>query len=227
MQTNKLLLLALSIFSTTCFSMLETENLSPEPEHRQYSVQEISEALNQRNYNSEDLNEMLLDAAWRGDSQQVKALLDEGANIDYQSENGSTALHYAAYHDHVEVTALLLDLGASTDIKNNLGNTALHDTCFMALHKKKPHYPIENTIIIIKLLTYCKANINEMNSFYETTYYWAVYLEINVLEALEALGAQTKNSYKNGNIIMCKPNFQFSMNKFPWKQQDDDENTVR
>jgi uncharacterized protein len=64
-------------------------------------------------------------AAVRGNLNEIRALLDGGADINARAEHGNTALHEAAGQGHIEAAKFLLEFGARTDIRNELGQTAL------------------------------------------------------------------------------------------------------
>jgi ankyrin repeat protein/mono/diheme cytochrome c family protein len=65
----------------------------------------------------------LMDAAFRGDTATVRALLDEGADANVKNEAGATPLMRAVYH--VDTAALLLDRGASVNARSDDGRTPL------------------------------------------------------------------------------------------------------
>lgn len=67
----------------------------------------------------------LVDAAKRGDTVTVQALLATTANINAQHGDGSTALHWAAYLNDVEMAAQLIRAGAAADAPNHYGVTPL------------------------------------------------------------------------------------------------------
>ena len=46
----------------------------------------------------------------------MKALIENGANIDHQNKNGVTALKYAAQEGHTSVVKLLIDTANLTDL---------------------------------------------------------------------------------------------------------------
>ncbi len=60
----------------------------------------------------------LADAAERADSETVRALLEEGADVNAAQIDGMTALHWAVYRGDLETTKQLLEAGAKPDAKN-------------------------------------------------------------------------------------------------------------
>lgn len=67
----------------------------------------------------------LINAANKGDSEVVEALLDSGADINARDEQNQTALHQAASRGHNPVVKLLLERGADVNAKNLFGQTSL------------------------------------------------------------------------------------------------------
>jgi ankyrin repeat protein len=65
----------------------------------------------------------LMEAAFRGDTATVRALLDEGADVNVKNEAGATPLMRAV--SHVDTAALLLDRGANVNAKSDDGRTPL------------------------------------------------------------------------------------------------------
>ena len=71
------------------------------------------------------LNEKLIEAVGRGNTEQVRELLDAGADINIQDKFGETALMRAAAWGHTGVMELLIRAGAEIDRPNKYGWTAL------------------------------------------------------------------------------------------------------
>lgn len=71
----------------------------------------------------------LLEAAKNGNKDELKALLQKGANVNVAEGDGATALHWAAYRDDLESADLLIRAGAKVNAANDLGATPLWMAC--------------------------------------------------------------------------------------------------
>ena len=67
----------------------------------------------------------LMRAALDGDVETVKALIDQGADINQRDDNGRTALMFAVVNMHYETMKVLLEYGADVQAKSTVGGTAL------------------------------------------------------------------------------------------------------
>jgi hypothetical protein len=77
-----------------------------------------------------NLNSDLLTAAKQGDTNQVKDLLDRGADVNAKHKGGQTALMYAVIKGHTDTIKILLDKGADVNAKDMYGDTALMEATF-------------------------------------------------------------------------------------------------
>ncbi len=92
---------------------------------------ENSEALRQHIAAGTNINEKdpfggsspLISAALFGKTEQVKILIDAGADINFQNNDGSTALHIASFFCRPDIVRILIDKGADKTIKNKYGAT--------------------------------------------------------------------------------------------------------
>ena len=66
----------------------------------------------------------LMWASYKGHTQIVKILLDEGADADRKNRLGMTALMYAARKGRIQVIKMLLDHGADRSIEDNTQKAA-------------------------------------------------------------------------------------------------------
>jgi ankyrin repeat protein len=67
----------------------------------------------------------LMRAALDGNTERVKELIDQGADINQRDDNGRTALMFAVINTHYETMKVLLEYGADVNAKSNKGGTAL------------------------------------------------------------------------------------------------------
>lgn len=69
----------------------------------------------------------LHDAAYEGDTETCKTLIEQGADVNAKDKYGDTPLHKAAVWGHTETCKLLIENGANTDDSANFfGDTPLH-----------------------------------------------------------------------------------------------------
>ena len=67
----------------------------------------------------------LREAAYHGDTESVRALLDLGTNVHSRDGWHSTALMYAAAEGHLEIVELLINHGAPVDERSRMRRTPL------------------------------------------------------------------------------------------------------
>ena len=67
----------------------------------------------------------LMYAAYAGDLEMARLMLENGAPVNVQTDVGTTALMYAAAYGHMEVVRFLVENGADIHILNGYGYTAL------------------------------------------------------------------------------------------------------
>ena len=65
-------------------------------------------------------------AAYSGDLQRVKSLVNRGVDINSQTSDRWTALHRAVHQQKEDVVRFLVDNGANPNIPNCDGQTSLH-----------------------------------------------------------------------------------------------------
>lgn len=64
-------------------------------------------------------------AATRGDTNDIRALLEGGAYINAVGEHGYTALHDATAQENIAAVKVLLEWGAVPNVQNDFGDTPL------------------------------------------------------------------------------------------------------
>ena len=72
-----------------------------------------------------DQQRRLHEAASQGNSAILRALIEEGANIELPGRYGQRALHFASFNDHGEALNVLLEAGADMESRDHLGRTGL------------------------------------------------------------------------------------------------------
>ena len=71
----------------------------------------------------------LADAARRQDTDAVRKMLDERADVNAAHIDGTTALHWMVYHDDVDTAKALIAAGADVNAKNRYGVSPLSLAC--------------------------------------------------------------------------------------------------
>ena len=72
---------------------------------------------------------LLAYAAWHGQADAVRLLLESGASVGATNGSGSTALYIACHRGHLECVQLLLGASAAVDQAKNDGATPLYIAC--------------------------------------------------------------------------------------------------
>ncbi len=75
--------------------------------------------------NQKMLNDQLIEATENDNTEIIKVLLEEGADVNAVSKYGDTALMEAARRGHTGIVKALIDEGADVNAANNYGDTAL------------------------------------------------------------------------------------------------------
>ncbi len=120
-------------------------------------------------------NKMLLSSCFLDNTAEVKALLENGADVNFQSSNkedieyeGYTCLMHAAKNKNIELIKLLLKYKPNLELKDKLyGGTAL----FKSLIYPAVPYPKEeqeNCIRVAKILLMAGADINAKDKDFES-----------------------------------------------------------
>lgn len=129
------------------FAAIDYREVTPQ------SINEFTKLIGECN-NLEQVNEHgetpLLYATLIGMSEEVKALIDAGANVNHVDNSESSALIYAAgsiEDNSLEITNLLLKAGADVNLKNQDGGTALLYATVSDLHDDKTKLSICSSLL--------------------------------------------------------------------------------
>ena len=72
------------------------------------------------------MTEQLIQFVIEGNLEEVKKLIEKGANLDYQDRyDEETVLMMAICCGHLEIAKFLIEKGAKLDLQNKYGDTAL------------------------------------------------------------------------------------------------------
>ncbi|KAK3598060.1 hypothetical protein CHS0354_042433 [Potamilus streckersoni] len=124
-----------------------------------------------------DLGKRLLDAAKRGDTDEVRTLMSNGApfTTDWL---GTSPLHFAAQYGHLSTAEVLLRAGISRDARTKVDRTPLHVAAQ------------EGHVEIVQLLLQHAADIDAKDMLKMTPLHWATEKgHIPVIECLLKQGA--------------------------------------
>ncbi|KAL2915194.1 acyl-CoA binding domain-containing protein 6 [Polyrhizophydium stewartii] len=85
----------------------------------------VSQMANMRE-EIDDADKTVFDWAEEGNVEQVRRLIELGADVNAADGEGMTLLHWAADRDYTALAAALLELGADVDRQDASGQTPLH-----------------------------------------------------------------------------------------------------
>ncbi|HYG39083.1 MAG TPA: ankyrin repeat domain-containing protein [Cytophagales bacterium] len=88
----------------------------------------------------------LVSASVFGKTEEAKALIEAGADLNFQNNDGSTALHTAAFFCRPEIVKMLLEKGADKTIKNKF-NATPYESVAGPFSEAKNSYDVMGTIL--------------------------------------------------------------------------------
>lgn len=147
------------------------------------------------------VDDALIYAAGKGDTQGVKLLLEKGAHIDGKNKDGETALTRAVWQCQAETVKLLLEKGASPGLKNAQHDSALS---LAAAHERNlvvsAADPDNAEYRIADVLLDMGANVDEPDDFGRTPLLSAVERgDIPLMKLLLRKGANVGYKDHNGD----------------------------
>lgn len=91
-----------------------------------------------------DLDRQLLAAAAEGNTQKVKQLIQQGADVNAKNESNETALHLACAGEHKETVMALYNANAFTELHDNRGKKPIQRAHFMGTTYRALYSALEN-----------------------------------------------------------------------------------
>ncbi|MBO0999769.1 ankyrin repeat domain-containing protein [Bacillus sp. SD075] len=81
------------------------------------------ELTKQEKETGKGMNEILIQAVERKETERIRSLIEQGADIDTQDSEGRTATMIATYNNDVETAKILLEEGADVNIQDDMKNS--------------------------------------------------------------------------------------------------------
>lgn len=171
----------------------------------------------------EEVNRALLDAAYGGSVEEVRELLQKGADINTKNEFGLMPFELAVVGNNCNVVELFLKLGQDPNVDRG-GGTPLMDAAanrnielvqLLLKYGAKPDFPTagQHTALmsatghteIFKILINHGANIHARDNYGRTVLIWAaLHGTEEVVALLCEMGADPKIKDKGGNTALIK-----------------------
>jgi len=79
--------------------------------------------------NNKDEKVNLIDSCKNGNEEEIKKLIDDGADVNMVDENGDTPLTISCEKRDLKIIKYLIEKGAETNISNSTGNSPLNLVC--------------------------------------------------------------------------------------------------
>jgi len=132
------------------------------------------------------LNEELFEAVKKEGVEEVRKLLENGADVNAKDNDGYTPLHYAAIKNKVDFARLLVEKGADVNAKSNDGITPLHVAAWGG-HVDVARFLVENG-----------ADVNAKNDDWTPLHYAAIKNKVDFARLLVEKGADVNAKSNDG-----------------------------
>ena len=121
----------------------------------------------------------LYSAVWRGQAEQVRALVAGGANVNARNSDNDPLLHEAVWRNDVEVVQILVDAGADVNQRDSDNDPLLHEAIWRG-HTE-----------IVRILVNAGADVNARDSDGDTVLHEATWRgHTEIVQILIEAGAE-------------------------------------
>lgn len=117
------------------------------------------EAINFENY-----GDQLIDACQGNNFERVKALIKEGADVDFRDHRGSRPIHKACSFANIKIIDYLIEMGAEINCVDLSGKSPLHEACASKYNRKD----------VVKKLLEKNANVSYLDQDQNTQLHLAI-----------------------------------------------------
>ena len=179
----------------------ESYSYSPDPAKEEMVQVELQGKPTNFPYTG-NLDSDLLIAAYEGNAEKVRLLLDKGANVNARRDDGNTALMLAALSGKdLSTVKLLIDRGANVNAKNKKNDTALI------------YAAADRDADILQALLDKGADINHQNNAGYSALIMAAAVEYRLapLKALLERGADLEAKNTNGDTALIRATYNGSI----------------
>ncbi len=123
-------------------------------------------------------NPDLYSAVWRGQAEQVRTLVNGGANVNVRASDNDPLLHEAVWRGHTDVVRILVEAGADVNARDSDGDPILHEAIWRG-HTE-----------IVRVLVDASADVNARDSDGDTLLHEATWRRHNeIVQILIDAGA--------------------------------------
>lgn len=118
MKRSLIVILSMVIIVSGCAFNKTEDNTKPEEKVNET----IEKQENERKIDIEALNKQLIKAAENRDTESIKNLIKDGAEINTKDSEGRTPTMIATYNNDIQSASVLINAGADVNIQDNIKN---------------------------------------------------------------------------------------------------------
>lgn len=172
----------------------------------------IAEGVNINERGGENVRTPLGSAAWNGQIEAARLLIEKGADVNAVSGANWTPLYLAAYNSHIEVVRLLIKNGADPNIRGGNSKTPLDDA------KERGHTSIVSLLENPKFNAKTDpSNPAEEAAFTEAAHsYRAATVKPTLPEEARKFGVQAEYAVKKMDFEGAVARYKEALDVAPW-----------